>query len=62
MTAPTTGWLLRARFEHSTSDDVAPVALPEAVRPPIPDRGRYAFDRLLLDLRRYSAPDTRRCR
>ncbi|HVG68740.1 MAG TPA: BamA/TamA family outer membrane protein, partial [Gaiellales bacterium] len=50
----TTGWLLRARYEHSTSDDVAPVALPEAVRPPIPTGGGYAFDRLTLDLRRYS--------
>lgn len=50
----TTGWFLRARYEHSTSDDVAPVALPEAVRPPIPTGGGYAFDRLTLDLRRYS--------
>lgn len=49
-----TGWLLRARYEHSTSDDVAPVALPETVRPPIPTGGGYAFDRLTLDLRRYS--------
>jgi hypothetical protein len=50
----TTGWQLRARYEHSTSDDVAPVALPETVRPPIPTGGGYAFDRLTLDLRRYS--------
>jgi outer membrane protein assembly factor BamA len=50
----TTGWLLRAKYEHSTSDDVAPVALPETVRPPIPTGGGYAFDRLTLDLRRYS--------
>ena len=33
---PSTGWLIRTRFEHSTSDDVAPVALPEEVRPAIP--------------------------
>lgn len=52
--APSTGWLLRARYEHSTSDDVAPVMLPETVRPPIPTGGGYQFDRLLLDLRRYS--------
>ena len=52
--APTTGWQLRARYEHSTSDDVAPLALPEVVRPPIPTGGGYAFDRLTLDLRRYS--------
>jgi hypothetical protein len=49
-----TGWLLRARYEHSTSDDVAPVTLPETVRPPLPTGGGYAFDRLTLDLRRYS--------
>ena len=49
-----TGWLLRARYEHSTSDDIASVALPGTVRPDIPAGGGYAFDRLLLDLRRYS--------
>jgi hypothetical protein len=52
--APSTGWLLRARYEHATSDDVAPVALPETVRPPTPTGGGYQFDRLMLDLRRYS--------
>ena len=51
---PTTGWFLRARFEHSTSDDVAPVELPASVRPELPLGGGYAFDRLTLDLRRYS--------
>jgi hypothetical protein len=51
---PTTGWYLRGRFEHSTSDDIAPVALPETVRPAITTGGGYAFDRLTLDLRRYS--------
>jgi outer membrane protein assembly factor BamA len=51
---PGTGWLLRARFEHSTSDDISPVALPEQVRPAPPTGGGYAFDRLALDLRRYS--------
>ncbi len=51
---PSTGWLLRARYEHSTSDDVAPIALPESVRPPTPTGGGYQFDRLTLDLRRYS--------
>ncbi|MEO6057537.1 MAG: BamA/TamA family outer membrane protein [Gemmatimonadales bacterium] len=52
--APSTGWLLGARYEHSTSDDVAPLALPETVRPPTPTGGGYQFDRLTLDLRRYS--------
>ena len=51
---PSTGWLLRARYEHSTSDDVAPISLPETVRPPIPTGGGYGFDRLTLDFRRYS--------
>ena len=50
---PSTGWLFRARYEHSTSNDVAPVLLPETVRPAIPLEG-YGYDRLLLDLRRYS--------
>ena len=51
---PSTGWLLQARYEHSTSDDVAPVSLPETVRFPLQTGGGYAFDRLTLDLRRYS--------
>jgi hypothetical protein len=37
--APTTGWFLRGLFEHSTSDDIAPIALPEIVRPPITTGG-----------------------
>jgi hypothetical protein len=51
---PSTGWLIRARFEHSSSGDVAPVLLPRLVRPELPVGRRYAFDRLFLDLRRYS--------
>jgi outer membrane protein assembly factor BamA len=51
---PSTGWLIRARFEHSSSGDVAPVDLPRLVRPEVPLGRRYAFDRLLLDLRRYT--------
>ena len=51
---PTTGWLVRGRFEHSTSDDIAPVALPAAVRPNPPTGGGYATDRISLDLRRYA--------
>ena len=35
-------------------DDVAPVALPELVRPPVPLGRRYEFYRLLLDFRRYT--------
>jgi Omp85 superfamily domain len=51
---PSSGWLLRSRYEHSGSDDVAPVLLPESVRPELPIGGGYAFDKLLLDFRRYS--------
>jgi hypothetical protein len=51
---PSTGWLIRSRFEHLTSDDIAPVALPVVVRPSPPTGGGYATDRLSLDLRRYS--------
>ncbi len=51
---PSTGWLLRARFEHSSSGDVEPVLLPTVVRPELPLGRRYAFDRVSFDLRRYS--------
>jgi hypothetical protein len=51
---PTTGWMIRSRFEHLTSDDIAPVALPLVVRPSPPTGGGYATDRLSLDVRRYS--------
>jgi hypothetical protein len=49
-----TGWLIRARFEHSSSGDVAPVVLPSLVRPELPTSRGYRFDRVALDLRRYS--------
>jgi hypothetical protein len=51
---PTTGWLIRTRYEHLTSDDIAPVALPAIVRPSPPTGGGYGSDRLLIDARRYS--------
>ena len=51
---PTSGWLIRGRFEHSTSDDIAPVALPAVVRPNPQTGGGYATDRISLDLRRYA--------
>jgi hypothetical protein len=51
---PTTGWLIRTRYEHLTSDDIAPVALPPVVRPTPPTGGGYGTDRLLIDARRYS--------
>ena len=51
---PTTGWMIRTRYEHLTSDDIAPVALPSVVRPNPPTGGGYGTDRLLIDARRYS--------
>lgn len=51
---PSTGWLIQARFEHSSTGDVTPVELPRVVRPEVPLGRRYAFDRVSFDLRRYS--------
>ncbi|HEY0350752.1 MAG TPA: hypothetical protein VGC48_01445 [Gemmatimonadales bacterium] len=51
---PTTGWLFSGRYEHLTSDDIAPVALPTVIRPNPPTGGGYNTDRLSLDIRRYS--------
>ena len=51
---PSTGWLIQARFEHSSSGDVTPVVLPRVVRPEVPLGRRYAYDRVSFDVRRYS--------
>jgi len=51
---PTTGWWLSGRYEHLTSDDIAPVALPPVVRPTPPTGGGYGTDRLSFDFRRYA--------
>ncbi|HYF40609.1 MAG TPA: hypothetical protein VD930_13020 [Gemmatimonadales bacterium] len=51
---PSTGWMIRTRYQHLTSDDIAPVALPAVVRPSPPTGGGYATDRLSIDVRRYS--------
>jgi outer membrane protein assembly factor BamA len=51
---PSTGWLVQALFEHSSSGDVAPVSLPRQVRPEVPLGRRYAFDRIAFDVRWYS--------
>lgn len=50
---PSSGWWLRGSVEHASSDDVAPVTLPRAVRSAVPTSG-YAFNRFTLDLRRYN--------
>ncbi len=50
---PATGWLVHADAERSTSNDASPVALPVAVRPPLPP-GHYQFTRLRFDVRRYA--------
>jgi hypothetical protein len=49
---PSSGWWLRGSVEHSTSNDVAPLALPTTVRAQIPTTG-YGFSRFALDARRY---------
>jgi hypothetical protein len=51
---PSTGWMITGRFEHLTSDDIAPVALPPVIRPSPPTGGGFNSDRLSLDIRRYS--------
>lgn len=48
----TSGWLVDARVEHTTSSDAAPVSLPAVVRSGIPGEG-YGFERLMVDARRY---------
>jgi Omp85 superfamily domain len=50
---PTSGWLIRARIAHTTSSDIAPVSLPPVVRPGIPGAD-YGFERLTVDVRRYT--------
>ena len=52
---PTSGWIVRATLEHSSSKDVTPqTGVPVAVRGPIPTDGSYAFDRVFVDVRRYA--------
>lgn len=48
------GTWIRTTWEHSSSADVAPVALPGTVRGPIPTDGGYGYDRLTFDARWYS--------
>ncbi|HEV8600385.1 MAG TPA: hypothetical protein VGQ69_13590 [Gemmatimonadales bacterium] len=50
---PASGWLVRGWWEHSRSDDAAPLSLPPEVRDPI-GPGRYSFSRFWLDARRYT--------
>jgi hypothetical protein len=51
----TSGWLVRATLEHSSSKDVAPrTGVPAAVRGAIPTDGSYTFNRLFVDVRRYA--------
>jgi hypothetical protein len=49
----TVGWWVRTRYEHASSNDVAPVNLPTSVRSPLPTDA-YNFDRVSLDARRYN--------
>jgi hypothetical protein len=50
---PSSGWWLRGSLEHASSDDVAPVDLPRAVRAALPTSD-YDFNRFTLDARRYN--------
>jgi hypothetical protein len=58
---PAEGWYATAAAEFATSDNVAPVQLPEGVRGTIPTDGSYNYTLLTLDLRRYFrlSPDDR---
>jgi hypothetical protein len=51
---PTAGWLVNAWLEHSSSDDVAPIALPSELRSPIPTFRGYGFNHVGFDIRHYS--------
>lgn len=51
---PTSGWQIQAWFERSTSDDVAPVALPFEVRTPIPTHRLYGYSQVGFDVRHYA--------
>jgi hypothetical protein len=54
--SPTSGWLVRAFWEKSTSNDAAPLTLPIEVRNPI-SPGSYSSSRIFLDARRYARLD-----
>jgi hypothetical protein len=51
---PSSGWLVRTKFERSWGEDVAPVLLPTTVRSPLPATGDYAFNTFTFDFRRYN--------
>lgn len=50
---PSSGWLVTARWQRGSSDDVAPLSLPLEIRDPIPPLD-YHFERIWLDARRYA--------
>lgn len=49
------GWLLRAEWEHGSSDSIVPVVLPSSVRPSLTVGGSLTYDWASVDLRRYQA-------
>ena len=51
---PSTGWPCRADTSTARATTCHPHVLPDVIRPPVPAGGGYGFDRLSLDLRRYS--------
>lgn len=50
----TSGNWIRALWEHSASENVAPLGLPATVRGTIPTDGSYAFSQFSLDARSYN--------
>jgi hypothetical protein len=54
--SPTSGWLVHAFWEKSSSQDAAPLTLPNEVRDPIAP-GPYASSRIWFDARRYARLD-----
>lgn len=47
------GWMIRAEWEHGRSDSVVSPILPVSVRDPIPTASTYIYNRLFVDFRRY---------
>jgi hypothetical protein len=51
--SPTSGWLMQTYWEHTGSNDAAPLSLPTEVRDPIAP-GRFGSSRIMFDVRRYA--------
>lgn len=51
---PTSGWLVRGRWERGSGDDIEPRVIPGSIRRTPPTDGSYAYHRLFIDARRYT--------